>query len=547
MPRAILSVSDKTGLLAFAQGLVSRGFELVSTGGTARALADSGLPVVGVSDVTGFPEMMDGRVKTLHPKIHGGILARRAHAEDLESARAHGIGLVDLVAVNLYPFAATAANPAVAFDDLIEQIDIGGPSLVRAAAKNFRDVLVVVSPGDYEAVLAQLDRAGGPSPGFRFELAQRAFAHTGEYDTVIASALGQIEVTGEKFVRGGRRSTLPAAAGEAALAPDHLLLDARKLRDLRYGENPHQPAAWYAIEPRAGLGAATILQGKELSFTNLLDLDAAARIVLEFDEPAACVIKHTNPCGAATGRTTAEAYTGARDADALAAFGGIVGLNRPIDEATATAIVSTFIEAVVAPSVEAAARPILARKANMRVVMTDLAPLAAGAAGHGARREIRSVLGALLVQERDQVIEARAPWPADGLKVVTKRQPTAVEWQAMRFAWRVMAHVKSNTVLFSNATRTLAIGAGQMSRVDAVKVATMKSVGWTAVEASPLAGSIAASDAFFPFRDGLDAVAAAGATAVVQPGGSVRDSEVIAAADEHGIAMVFTGKRHFRH
>jgi phosphoribosylaminoimidazolecarboxamide formyltransferase/IMP cyclohydrolase len=546
MPRAVLSVSDKSGLLAFAQGLVSRGFQLVSTGGTARTLTDSGLPVVGVSDVTGFPEMMDGRVKTLHPKIHGGILARRNHAEDLEAARDHGIGLVDLVAVNLYPFAATAAKPGIAFDDLIEQIDIGGPSLVRAAAKNFRDVVVVVSPGDYEAVLAELDRAGGPSPSFRFELARRAFAHTGEYDTVIASTLAAIEVGADGYHRGGPASGSRTASKE--LTPDHLLLDAHKIRDLRYGENPHQPAAWYAIDPRAGLGAATVLQGKELSFTNLLDLDAAARIVLEFDEPAACVIKHTNPCGAATGPTIAEAYIGARDADALAAFGGIIGLNRPIDELTARAIVSTFIEAVVAPSVEESARPILAAKANMRVVMADLAPLAQGAAGTPALREIRSVLGALLVQQRDQVVEARGGWPAEGLKVVTARQPTPEEWQAMRFAWRVMAHVKSNTVLFTNATRTLAIGAGQMSRVDAVKVATMKATGWQAVAgSSSLAGSIAASDAFFPFRDGLDAVAAAGATAVVQPGGSVRDAEVITAADEHGMTMVFTGKRHFRH
>jgi phosphoribosylaminoimidazolecarboxamide formyltransferase/IMP cyclohydrolase len=550
MPRAILSVSDKRGLLVFAQGLVARGFELISTGGTARALSEGGLPVVSASDVTGFPEMMDGRVKTLHPKIHGGILARRSHSEDLAAAREHGIGLVDLVAVNLYPFAATAATPGMAFDDLIEQIDIGGPSLVRAAAKNFRDVLVVVSPADYEAVLAGLDRDGGPSPAFRFDLARRAFAHTGEYDTVIASTLAEVTVEGDVFTRRASPAAAPGAGAPPAdrLTPDRLRLDAHKLRDLRYGENPHQPAAWYALDPPAGLGAATILQGKELSFTNLLDLDAAARIVLEFDEPAACVIKHTNPCGAATGRSIEEAYTAARDADALAAFGGIVGLNRPLDEATARAIVSTFIEAVVAPSIDEAARPILATKGNIRVVMADLTRLAAGAAGIGALREIRSVLGALLVQERDQVIEGRGPWPSEGLKVVTARQPTPDEWRAMRFAWRVMAHVKSNTVLFATATRTLAIGAGQMSRVDAVKVATMKAAGWKeAGGPSPLAGSIAASDAFFPFRDGLDAVAAAGATAVVQPGGSVRDAEVIAAADEHGLAMVFTGRRHFRH
>ena len=538
MKRAIVSVSDKSGLLDFGRGLVARGFELVSTGGTAKALAEAGLPVVNVSEVTGFPEMMDGRVKTLHPKIHGGILARRQHAEDLAAAAAHGIGLVDLVVVNLYPFVQTAATPGIAFDDLIEHIDIGGPSLVRAAAKNFRDVLVVVSPEDYRAVLSELDRAGGPEPAFRFELARRAFAHTGAYDTAIASTLAEVTVAGTEFAR---------RPGPEPFAPDRLWFDARKLRDLRYGENPHQPAAWYALEPAIGLGAPQVLQGKELSFTNLLDLDAAARIVLEFDEPAAVVIKHTNPCGAATGATIGEAYVRAREADALAAFGGIIGLNRPVDEETARAIVSTFIEAVVAPAVDDAARPILATKANLRVVVSDFASLGGPAATVSARREIRSVLGALLVQERDQVVEAGASWPMDGLRVVTKRQPTPAEWQALRFAWRVMAHVKSNTVIFTDAVRTLAIGAGQMSRVDAVKVAVAKASGWGAADASILEGSVAASDAFFPFRDGLDAVAAAGATAVVQPGGSVKDAEVIAAADERGLAMVFTGRRHFRH
>ena len=538
MPRAILSVSNKTGLLDFGRGLVARGFELVSTGGTARALANAGLPVVNVSDVTGFPEMMDGRVKTLHPAIHGGILARRNHPEDLDAARAHGIGLVDLVVVNLYPFVQTAARPGIAFDDLIDQIDIGGPSLVRAAAKNFRDVLVVVSPDDYPAVLAALDGAGGPSPAFRFDLARRAFAHTGAYDTAIASTLAEVTADADTFRR---------EPGQVPFAPDHLLIDGRKLGDLRYGENPHQPAAWYALEPPAGLGAPHVLQGKELSFTNLLDLDAAARIVLEFDEPAAVVIKHTNPCGAATGETMAEAYVRAREADALAAFGGIVGLNRPIDADTARAIVSTFIEAVVAPAVDEAARPILSTKANMRVVVGEFGSLARTDAVSALRREVRSVLGALLVQERDQVVEARVPWPAEGLRVVTKRQPTEAEWQALRFAWRVMAHVKSNSVIFTDAVRTLAMGAGQMSRVDAVRVAVAKAAGWGAGHAAALKGSVAASDAFFPFRDGLDAVAAAGATAVVQPGGSVKDAEVIAAADEHGLAMVFTGRRHFRH
>ena len=554
MRRAILSVSDKTGLIPFGQGLMARGFELVSTGGTARALSDAGLAVLNVSDVTGFPEMMDGRVKTLHPKIHGGILARRHHPEDLELADQHGIGLVDLVVVNLYPFVETAAKPGIAFDDLIEQIDIGGPSLVRAAAKNFKDVLIVVSPGDYEAVLGQLDRPGGPSTAFRFELARRAFAHTGAYDTAIASTLGEVTVEGDVFARPGPKASTSAEASAdkpASPSPDRLRIDASKLRDLRYGENPHQPAAWYALQPPAGLGAPAILQGKELSFTNLLDLDAAARIVLEFDEPAAAVIKHTNPCGVATGATIADAYVRAREADSLAAFGGIIGVNRQLDEETARAIVSTFIEAVVAPGCDDAARSILASKANLRVVVADFRQLT-------DTREYRSILGAMLVQERDRVSEAHLPWPvpsgvegpAESIKVVTKRQPTADEWQAMRFAWRVMAHVKSNTVIFTDAVRTLAIGAGQMSRVDAVKVAVAKANRWAVNESAPslaLKGSVAASDAFFPFRDGLDAVAAAGATAVVQPGGSKKDDEVIAAADEHGLTMVFTGRRHFRH
>ena len=532
MRRAILSVSDKTGLIPFGKALAARGFELVSTGGTAKALADAGLPVVNVSDVTGFPEMMDGRVKTLHPMIHGGILARRSHPEDLELAKQHGIGLVDLVVVNLYPFVETAAKPGIQFDDLIEQIDIGGPSLVRAASKNFRDVLIVVSPKDYDEVIASLDQPGGPTPAFRFELARRAFEHTGAYDTAIASTLGGVKVEGDVF--GPPRPTTQDPG------PQHLVIRGAKLRDLRYGENPHQPATWYALDPPAGLGAPAILQGKELSFTNLLDLDAAARIVLEFAEPAASVIKHTNPCGVATGATIAEAYVRAREADSLAAFGGIIGLNRALDEETARAITATFIEAVVAPAVDDGARAILAAKANLRIVVADFAKLA-------DTREYRSILGAMLVQERDRVTEAQAPWPTAEIKVVTKRQPTAAEWQAMRFAWRVMAHVKSNTVIFTDAARTLAIGAGQMSRVDAVKVAVNKAGGWKGGDAPLLKGSVAASDAFFPFRDGLDAVAAAGATAVVQPGGSVKDAEVIAAADEHGLAMVFTGRRHFRH
>ena len=527
MKRALLSVSDKTGIVELGRGLTVRGFELVSTGGTAKALTAAGLPVTNVSAVTGFPEMMDGRVKTLHPLIHGGLLARRDHPADLEAARAHGIGLIDVVVVNLYPFEETARKPGVAFDDLVEQIDIGGPSMVRAAAKNFRHVLVVVDPGDYGRVLRELDAA--PSLAFRYDLMRKALAHTGAYDTAISETLATIHLNGDRFER---------------TPGDRVDLALRRIRDLRYGENPHQKAAWYRAagsDGARGFGGATILQGRDLSFTNLLDLDAAARIVLEFSEPAAAVIKHTNPCGAAIGGSAVEAYVRARDADSRAAYGGIVGLNRPIDEPSAQAIVSTFIEAVIAPSVEDEARPILARKANMRVVTADFAGLAG--------TEMRSILGAALVQDRDRVVEACEPWGPESsaaalpIRVVTKRQPTVEEWEALRFAWRICAHVKSNTVIFTDATKTLAIGAGQMSRVDAVNVATMKA----AAAKVTLARSVAASDAFFPFRDGLDAVAAAGATAVAQPGGSVRDAEVIAAADEHGLAMVFTGRRHFRH
>jgi phosphoribosylaminoimidazolecarboxamide formyltransferase/IMP cyclohydrolase len=574
--RAILSVSDKTGLVELARGLSARGVELVSTGGTARALSEAGLRVVTVSDVTGFPEMMDGRVKTLHPKIHGGILARRHRPDDLAAIAAQGIQPIDLVVVNLYPFAKAAANPETPFDALVEEIDIGGPSLLRAAAKNFRDVLVAVDPADYPRVVEALARDGGPSIELRFELMRKAFEHTAAYDSTIATTLKLVDAT------AGAMTRLPTKThGER--------------RDLRYGENPHQKAAWHMSPPELRK-PWEVHQGKELSYTNLLDLDAAARVALEFSEPAGVVIKHTNPCGVATGRSAAEAYVRAREADPLSAFGGIVGLNRPLDANTARALTSTFIEAVIAPSVEDEARAILAGKQNLRVVTADfdglMKPSSVGP------DDMRTFLGGILMQERDRVVEARKPWPppsppevsaasagqgpslpetsaasagqppsphelaaasagqgppppeptaasadkgAARIRVVTKRQPTAGEWTALRFAWRVCAHVKSNAVIFTAADRTLAVGAGQMSRVDAVRVAVMKAV------PGSLARSVAASDGFFPFRDGLDAIANAGATAVVQPGGSVRDAEVIAAADERGIAMVFTGRRHFRH
>ena len=530
--RALLSVSDKTGLVDLGRALVRRGVDLVSTGGTAKALAAAGLHVTAVSEVTGFPELLDGRVKTLHPAVHGGILARRGRPDDLEAIRAQGIRPIDLVVVNLYPFARTAASEAT-FDELIEQIDIGGPSMVRAAAKSFRDVLVVVDPADYDRVLDALDGDGGADRELRFELARKAFAHTAAYDATIAAALDAVDTSGPDFAR--------APFVLAGTTPDHFAVQASKVRDLRYGENPHQPAALYS-DGAWGFGRARILQGKALSFTNLLDLDAAARLVLEFDAPAAAVIKHTNPCGVATAPALHDAYVSAREVDPLSAFGGIVGLNRALDAGTAGAIAETFIECVVAPGVEDDAREILAGKKNLRLVAADFA-----GGGDAARRDVRSILGAWLVQERDRVVECAAPWTAGAeaapgavLRVVTRRQPTDDEWTALRFAWRVCAHVKSNTILFARADCIAAVGAGQMSRVDAVNVAKMKAGGG-------LAGTVVASDAFFPFRDGLDAIAAAGATAVVQPGGSKRDAEVVAAADEHGLAMVFAGRRHFRH
>jgi phosphoribosylaminoimidazolecarboxamide formyltransferase / IMP cyclohydrolase len=548
MPRALLSVSDKTGLLTLAHGLARRGFELIATGGTSRALEAGGIAVTGVSSITHFPEMLDGRVKTLHPALHGGILARRDRPDHVTALQQHGIAPIDVVVVNLYPFADAAADFDTPFDALVEEIDIGGPTLFRAAAKNFRDVLVIVDPEDYDRLLEAIDRT--PALAFRFELMRKAFAHTAAYDTAIARTMAGIHLEDHRFERS---AAAPTARSRPRLEADGLDLRLRKVRDLRYGENPHQRAAWYLFDGAQGSdpgvrpGSQTVAmpfalrQGKELSFTNLLDLDAAYAIAVEFDEPAAAVVKHTNPCGVATGASLAAAYIAARDADILSAYGGIVALNRPVDEATAEAIRSTFIEAVIAPSVDEAALPVLARKKNLRVVT------AGGDGRAGGTIEFRSVLDGVLAQERDRVIEARTCWMAgalpEGVRVVTRREPSESEWEALRFAWRVCAHVKSNAVVFTDARRTLAIGAGQMSRVGAVQTAVMK-----ATDANvALAGSAAASDAFFPFRDGLDAVAAAGATAVVQPGGSVRDEEVIAAADERGLAMVFTGRRHFRH
>ena len=512
---ALLSVSDKRGLVPFAQGLVQLGYSILSTGGTMKALQEAGVPVKKVSEHTGSPEILGGRVKTLHPRIHGGILGR----PDLETDRAElereGIAPISLVAVNLYPFRQTVASGAPEAD-VIEQIDIGGPAMVRAAAKNSAHVTIVVDPEDYEAVLAELKAGTGTSAATRRRLMAKAYAHTAGYDAAIAGWLS-------------------SQAGEAF--PEELSVPMRKAQGLRYGENPHQRAAFYreyAAPTEATVAFSKVLQGKELSYNNLLDLDAALALVLELPErPAAVVIKHNTPCGVATGDALEPVYRAARAIDETSAFGGIVALNRPVEVDTARALAETFLEAVIAPSYSAEALEVLAAKKNLRLL--EAGPvLASPTARPRAAMELRSVSGGLLVQDRDAQ-EPQTEW-----KVVTKRAPSADEERALRFAWRVCKHVKSNAIVFATADRILAAGGGQTSRVDSVRIAATRG-------GETLKGSCVASDAFFPFRDGLDAVADAGATCVVQPGGSVRDAEVIAAADERGVAMIFTGVRHFRH
>jgi phosphoribosylaminoimidazolecarboxamide formyltransferase/IMP cyclohydrolase len=514
--RALISVSDKTGVVDFARRLSQLGLEILSTGGTAKALGAAGVPVREVSDFTGAPEILDGRVKTLHPRVHGGILGRPTAAHRAEMKEAN-IVPIDLVVVNLYPFRETVARGAP-FDEVIENIDIGGPAMLRSAAKNHERVAVVVDPADYAAILAELDDVGEVSGGTRFRLARKAFAHTASYDGAIASHLGRIETPG------------------AALAdfPETLHVSGRRARSLRYGENPHQKAAFYALEGNGesgpSLADARVLQGKELSYNNLLDLDAAMKICAEFSAPAAVIVKHNNPCGAAVADAgVAEAYRRARETDPVSAFGGIVAVNRPVDGVLARELKETFLECVVAPAFTEDALPILAASKNLRLLVADMVQDVPSAL------ELRSVTGGFLVQTID-----RDTASASAGKVATKRAPTAAELTDMDFAWRVCKHVKSNAIVFVREGRTLGIGAGQMSRVDSVKIAVSKA-------RAPLAGSVVASDAFFPFRDGVDAAAAAGAAAIIQPGGSVRDAESIAAADEHGMAMVLTGERHFRH
>ncbi|MGA9071529.1 MAG: bifunctional phosphoribosylaminoimidazolecarboxamide formyltransferase/IMP cyclohydrolase [Terracidiphilus sp.] len=520
--RALLSVTDKTGLVEFAQALAEFGVELISTGGTAKALRAAGLSVKDISELTGFPEMLDGRVKTLHPKVHGGLLFIRDNPEHQAAVAAHCIDPIDIVVVNLYAFEKTAAQPGVAFGHLIENIDIGGPSMVRSAAKNFEDVAIVTRVSDYPSLTEELKaNQGALSRETRWKLAKQAFGTTAAYDTAIANTLDRI-------------AEAPApqapAAPDATSLPTTLRINLQQAQSLRYGENPHQRAALYADGTGQGIAGARQLQGKELSFNNIVDLDACWELAKEFDEPAAIIMKHTNPCGAATGANILEAYTKALACDPVSAFGGVLGINREVDLAAAEEIAKLFVEAIAAPSFSAEARQRFSSKKNLRLVEVESAP---------SRTVVKNVSGGLLLQDADTgSVTATSLDP--GLKVVTWRPPTAEELRSLLFAWRVCKHVKSNAIVYARDGQTLGVGAGQMSRVDAAKFGAMKAI-------LPLKGCVAASDAFFPFADGLEAIAAAGATAVIQPGGSVRDEEVIAAADRLGMAMVFTGMRHFRH
>ena len=519
--RALLSVTDKSGLISFAKRLSEHGVELVSTGGTARALREAGLNVRDISDLTGFPEMLDGRVKTLHPKVHGGILHVRAKAEHRAAVEEHGIEPIDMVVVNLYAFEQTAAKPGATFAEVIENIDIGGPSMVRSAAKNFEDVAIVTSPADYDTLAEELNANGGAlSRETRWRLAKKAFAVTAAYDTAIANSLEQIATPepaeGAVQFADPAKSELPAA----------LRISYPRAMTLRYGENPHQRAALYSGGSGLGIAGARQLQGKELSFNNLVDLDACWGLAQEFDSTGVAIIKHTNPCGAATGETVAEAYRKALAADPISAFGGVIGINREVDGATAEEIAKLFVEAIAAPSFSAEARERFAAKKNLRLVEVRDADYAYA---------LKQISGGVLLQDAD-----RGRVTVEELKTVTARKPTEEELAAMLFAWRVCKHVKSNAIVYARNGQMLSAGAGQTSRVDAAKFGAMKAV-------LPLTGCVAASDAFFPFPDGLEVVAGAGAAAVIQPGGSVKDADVIAAADKLGVAMVFTGIRHFRH
>ena len=540
--RALISVSDKEGLVEFATALRDFGVEILSTGGTAKALRDAGVEVRDVSDVTGFPEMMDGRVKTLHPRIHGGILAVRDNPEHARALEEHDIGAIDMVVVNLYPFEQTVAREGVTLEEAVEQIDIGGPSMVRSAAKNFNDVAVVTSPELYEEVLEEMSRYGGALTQLtRGQLALLAFARTTHYDANIALYLSTHFALSERpawtvafteSVAFGLRA--PAKILDEALADfdeleDNVLeLTLERVASLRYGENPHQRAALYTLEEAGGIARAEVLGGKEMSFNNYVDADAAWQLVCDFEETACAIIKHMNPAGVGIGATNEEAYRRALETDPVSAFGGIVAFNRTVDERAARAVGEIFTEVVVAPDFDAEAVEVLKSKKNLRI-------LRAGDVKSAEGLDFKRITGGMLIQSRDTHRLTR-----EDLKVVTKRAPTEEEVAALLFAWTVCKHTKSNAIVYTRAGQTVGVGAGQMSRVDSVRL------GATRARIS-VEGSVLASDAFFPFRDGLDEAAKHGITAVIQPGGSVRDSEVIAAADEHNLAMVFTGVRHFRH
>ena len=515
--QALISVSDKTGIVGFARGLESFGVKLISTGGTAKLLRQEGLQVIEAGDYTGFPEMLDGRVKTLHPRIHAGILARRDLAPHMDALKDAGIPAIDLVVVNLYPFGRTVAKSGCTLEEAIENIDIGGPALLRSAAKNYQHVAVVTDPADYDPLLREMSSAhGAVGADTRFRLARKAFSHTAAYDGAISNYLTALDA-------GGQRLQFPA----------RLNLHFELAQTLRYGENPHQNAAFYRdLEPApGGIGGYAQLQGKELSYNNIADADAAWECVKTFDQPACVIVKHANPCGAAIGASLPEAYKKAFATDPVSAFGGIIAFNRSLDAATAEAVVQQFVEVVIAPHVSDAAAEVFSRKANIRLLTVQ--PAAAGNAF-----DFKRVGGGLLVQTPDSLNVT-----ASQLKVVTRLKPTESQMRDLLFAWRVAKFVKSNAIVFCGNGQTLGVGAGQMSRVDSARIAALKA----ANAGLALAGSVVASDAFFPFRDGVDVVVQAGAQAIIQPGGSLRDEEVITAADEQGVAMVFTGYRHFRH
>jgi phosphoribosylaminoimidazolecarboxamide formyltransferase/IMP cyclohydrolase len=517
--RAILSVTDKTGLVDFARQLAALKVELVSTGGTAKLLREAGIAVKDIAELTGFPEMMDGRVKTLHPKVHGGILHIRGNAGHVAAAKEHGIQPIDMVVVNLYAFEKTASKPGVHFDEAIENIDIGGPSMVRSAAKNFRDVAIVTSPADYPVIAQEMASSGGElGLATRWRLAQKAFATTAAYDGAIAATLAATSLD-----ESAAQFQLPQASGDF---PAVLRLAFNKVMDLRYGENPHQRAAMYSDGSGAGVANGRQLQGKELSFNNIVDLQAAWDLAQEFEDTACAIIKHTNPSGAATGKTLQEAFLRAKETDPVSAFGGVIGVNRPIDGAAAEEMAKLFVEAIAAPGYSPEAKEKFATKKNLRLVEIKV----------GLQNfALKQVSGGMLVQDADV-----RPLSAADLKVASHRQPTAEEMRALLFAWKVCKHVKSNAIVYAREGQTVGVGAGQMSRVDSCKIGAMKAI-------LPLQGTVAASDAFFPFPDGVEEIARAGATAIIQPGGSMRDQEVIDTANRLGLAMVLTGVRHFRH